>query len=165
MSQVESRTPQAEVTDKDEAAILNILKRIDLKQLLVDDYLDIPVEVIPGYLEVTYRTTFGGEVMEVDEELDGLEVQSESARYHYSIFRSLASSVRKLNGEKLKGSTPAERIETLKNKNQQVLEKLLWGHLAVREAVRRWIEDPAKVEESIKKSSGTPSAALDANDS
>lgn len=153
MSQVEDPTPSVELSEKDELAIRKVAETVDFGKLLVDDYLDLDVEVIPGHLTVTYRTAFGGDVFDMEDELENLDSLSQSKRYHYSVFRSLAVSVQRINGDLIgKNDEVPAKIEYLKRKPQQIIEKIFWGFMVAREAVQKWIDDPEMMEGAIKKS-------------
>jgi hypothetical protein len=152
MSQVEDRED-----GKDEQAILEAASKINLSKLLEEDYVDIEIPVIPGHLTVTYRSPFGEEVFDIEEELASLDSDSELAKYNYSIFRTLATSVVKLNDAPVpKAETVTDKIELLKRKPKHVIDRLLWGHVVMSEALKRLVEDPEKIEEQIKNSLGTP---------
>lgn len=155
MSQVESRE-DTKVLDKDEIAILETAHKIDLGKLLEDDYIDVEIPVIPGHLNVTYRSPFGEEVFDTEEELAVMENSSELSKFNYSIFRSLATSIIKMNDKRLLDSgTVLDKIELLKRKPKHIIDRLLWGHIVLNESLKRLIEDPVAMEEKIKNFLGT----------
>ena len=143
----ESKEREKEIVDK-------IVSDIDLSNYILKDYVDADVDLIPGHLKVTYRSPYGEEVFDTESEIKELAKGEDSFdEYHYRVFRSLAASVQKINGELwMPGASVPIKIAGLKKKSKHLLDRFLWGHLLFNEALRKLVEDPEVLEAQVKKS-------------
>lgn len=148
------KTEQKLILKREKDLIDKLTKSLDLSSYIIKDYVDAEVEIIPGHLKVTYRSPYGEEVFSTESEIKKLvESKEPFDEYHYRIFRSLAASMQKINGESwMPGASIPIRMEGLKKKPKHLLDRYFWGHLLFNEALKKLVEDPEELEKQVKKS-------------
>ena len=137
----------------EEDVIKGTLDKMDLSQLLENDFLTVEVELVPGKLAAVYRSPYDGEIFETEEDADTLEIKNEVLRELYRYRRALAVSLVSINGvEFMPGAGVGTKVEGLKKKPKHLVEKLLWGHILFQEALSRLLSEPGELEEKTKNS-------------
>lgn len=150
MSDIADRTEETKI-DKDEKIIRELIDKIDLKQYITDDKIEVDIDLVPGFLTVRFRSQTGEDVCETDNEILENEISDKAVEFHYRVFRSLGSSIVSINGvDFMPGAGIPAKISGLKKKPKHILDKIFWGNSLFNEALRRVLSDADILESKSK---------------